>query len=148
MLIRKEYIWMAKDMEMLIANFDALEGTFLYYLHEEASFNEEAFWEYYNSVVSITSRTLNNAFDRTVAKAINYTYSRIIESFLWHLTENDGYLIENYPEEKIHLYVERLRYMVDGYFEGFVVAEDVFGDELKNPKETKNKLYLVLHGSP
>lgn len=80
---------MDTDLQLVLDNDEVKEGTFLYYLREEATFHEEAFWDYYNSVISVTKSTLNKPLDRVITKAVVSTHSKIIESFLWHLTKDD-----------------------------------------------------------
>lgn len=126
---------MDKDLEILFMNEKALEGSFLFYLHEKSSFQEGAFWDYYNSVISITSNKIKDELedDNATTKAIVYTHNEILKKFIHHLSPNDMYEIKNFPIDKLHLYNERLSYMLEGYFKGFVINEDLYDEDLKNP---------------
>lgn len=108
----------------------------MFYLHEKCYFHEDAFWDYYNSVISITRIKINSKLENesTITKAIVYTQKQILKQFIHHLSPNDLYEIEKFPSEKLHLFIERLGYMLEGYFNGFVINEDLFDDDLKNPK--------------
>jgi hypothetical protein len=125
---------MDKHLKTLMDNYEAKEGTLLHFLHEKATFNESSFWDYYNSVISITKEMMGKPLNREITTAIVSTHSSILQSFLWHLTENDYYEITDYPYEHITLYVERLDFMIDGYLKGYIMSEKSFGEELKNPK--------------
>lgn len=118
------------DFQTLFDNNSSKEGTFIYYLREEAVFNEQAFWAFYNSVISITKRKLRGEIiDDKTNIAVILTHKRIIESFVWHLTEKDVYRITNYPTDTIQLFMERLNYLIDGYLKGYIIEEDRFGEE-------------------
>lgn len=122
------------DFQTLFDNNAGKEGAFIYYLHEEAVFNEQAFWDFYNSVISITKRNLRGEIiDDKTNIAVILTHKRIIEYFVWHLSENDAYRITNYPTDTIQLFMERLNYLIDGYLKGYIIEEDRFEEELKNP---------------
>lgn len=34
--------------EILENNYNGVEGSFTYFLHEESKFDKDSFWEYYN----------------------------------------------------------------------------------------------------
>lgn len=118
---------------MLDNNFYSVEGSFIYYLHEEAKFNKDSFWEYYNSLRDLAKQSIDVGLDRDIATKINFTYRYVLESFLYHFDPIDIYRIKNFPRKKYNLYLERLRFVVDGYFAGYVTDEKSFGSVLKNP---------------
>jgi hypothetical protein len=129
--------------KVLNYNYDSVEGSFIYYLHEESTFNKESFWEYYNCIRDITRQAIINGIDRDISRKINFTYRYVLECILYHFDPNDFYRIKRFPRVKYNLYLERLRYVVDGYYSGKLYDESLFGSELKNPiydvKSNKNK---------
>ena len=129
-----------QDIQILFDNYECKEGTFIYYLHEDALFNVQAFWDYYNSITSVIKRGIGNKLDENITVAVVFTYKHIVESFLWHSTPNDGYVIKGYPSDKMSLYMERLHFLIDGYFKGYVLDEDSFDDDLVNPGSKFDKV--------
>ncbi|WP_449623144.1 hypothetical protein [Robertmurraya sp. Marseille-Q9965] len=126
---------MKKSIEILLKNEKAAEGTFLFYLHEKSEFNENAFWDYYNSVINITRKIINKEFEKEIVttKAIVFTHSEILKKFIYHLSPKDLYEMKDFPTEKLHLYNERLNDMLLGYFEGFIINEELYDEDFKNP---------------
>lgn len=124
---------MDTDLQTLYDNQKGVAGTFLYYLHEKHDFNEKAFWAYYNCVISITQKS-DKKLDNNISKAVVFTHSQILNHIIQHLSDNDLYEMINYPYDKIHLYIERLNTMIDGYFGGYIINESLFDEDLKNPK--------------
>jgi hypothetical protein len=62
-------------------------------------------------------------------------YKRVMECFMYYHNENDAYKISNFPPiDKALYYHERLSFMIEGYFNNFVMSENQFGSEIKNPK--------------
>lgn len=119
--------------EILNNNYDSVEGSFVYYLHEESSFDKDSFWKYYNCIRELAKQAIENGIDRDISRKINFTYRYILESFLYHFAPADFYRIKKFPRKKYNLYLERLRFVVEGYFSGYVIEEKEFGSELKNP---------------
>lgn len=119
--------------QILFNNYQCGEGSFIYYLHEESTFDEQSFWKYYNSIVQIIKIKIGMPKNEKITTALVLTHTKIMEYFLWHLAENDMYVMKNYPTNTIQLYVERLFLLIDGYLKGYVIDETILGDELKNP---------------
>ena len=119
--------------KILDNNYDSGEGSFFYYLHEESSFDKDSFWEYYNCIRDLAQQAITIGIDRDTSKKINFTYRYILESFLCHFAPNDIYRIKKFPRKKYNLYLERLNFAVDGYFSGYLVEENTFGNEIRNP---------------
>ncbi len=68
-----------RDLQILFNNYDCKEGTFIHYLHEKATFNEQAFWDYYNSIISITRKKLQGELidtNTTIAIVLTKSSSR------------------------------------------------------------------------
>lgn len=114
-----------RDLQILFNNYDCKEGSFIHYLHEKATFNEQAFGDYYNSILSITKKKLQGELiDTNTTIAIVLTHKTILESFIWHLTEKDIYQITDYPMERINYFMEQLNYLIDGYLKGYIIEDD------------------------
>jgi hypothetical protein len=120
--------------QILFNNYEIKEGSFIYSLSEEAFFNEEYFWDYYNTVIEIVKDKLNKPLDKELTKIVHWTYKRVTDCFLWHLDNNDQYSMRNFPINNFIYFKERLDFMIDGYFGDFVMSETQFGDSIKNPQ--------------
>jgi len=125
---------MTKTYKVLDDNYDLKEGSFIYSLTEKAVFDEKLFWEYYNVAIDIVRDTLNHELDKELTKRMFEIYKRITECFLYHHDDNDLYEISNFPVDKAPYYLERLSFMIEGYFNDFVISEKQFGSEIINPK--------------
>ena len=68
------------------------------------------------------SRIFNHTSYNPARYVLSILSSKIIESFLWHLTKDDVFEIGEYPNDNTPLLVERLRFMIDGYLRGYVMA--------------------------
>jgi len=120
-----------KISKILSDNYNCVDGSFVYYLHEMSKFNETAFWDYYNSLVELTQTTKNKgSLDREILHFVCRTYNYILTSFMWHFSPQDLYSISNLPDE-ITPYIERLEFAFDGFIRGILFDEEIF--ELKNP---------------
>jgi hypothetical protein len=125
--------------EILKSNYEGIEGSFIYYLHEECKFNESAFWDYYNSIVDITNITLNqNILDKQQSLMLSKTYAFIMRSLLWHFHPKDQYEVIDVPQNDLHLYIERLEIAYLGYFKGEAFDEELHDVDLINPRYKNN----------
>jgi hypothetical protein len=132
---------MKNNIEILISNYKAEEGSFIYTLHEKNYFDKDLFWSYYNCILNITESTLDKPIDKEISKMIFHTYDYFLKSIIWHLSPNDLSKIENLPLEEIYLYIERLSIRIkNGYFEKRHINEDIFNDELVNPYYKQDKI--------
>lgn len=59
------------------------------------------------------------------------TYGELFKSMIFHLSENDGYFIENFPVENMEDYIIRIDDLVQAYFGEYEFDEKLFDDELK-----------------
>lgn len=114
---------MDKALKILKDNAEGIKGSFIYFLHEQDMFNEEAFYNYLNSINEITNKTSNKPLDREVTFMIIKTYSYILRSFIYHLAPSDLLRIKNYPEDKYFDYIEELKNTVDNYIQGAKLEE-------------------------
>ncbi|WP_141505671.1 Imm41 family immunity protein [Paenibacillus luteus] len=127
-----------KAVEVLKSNYEGTENSFIYFLHEQNNFNQEAFWDYFNCIVDITDETSNqNNLNRDLSQMVSKTYTFIMRSLLWHFHPKDLYMVENIPEKNLHLYIERLEFAYLGYFTGKVFKEELYDEDLINPKYKK-----------
>ncbi|UFJ41236.1 immunity 41 family protein [Brevibacillus humidisoli] len=131
---------MKKERDVLMNNFYCVENTFLYKLSEASTFDWPLFWDYYNSVREIIKQTLDQPLDRDIARAISFTHAKILEHFIWEYCDNSVGETKHFPFHTLHDVIERLGYMVDGYFQGYLIDEHHFGDELQNPIISENEM--------
>lgn len=120
--------------EILENNYNGVEGSFTYFLHEESKFDKDSFWEYYNCINDLAREGIENGIDRDISKKIIFTYRFILESFIYHFAPKDLYKIKKFPKNKYTSYLERLKFVVDGYFSGYVIDESKLTSDLKNRK--------------
>ena len=83
----------AKDI--LEDNVDAKNKSFLYYLRNEASFNNNAFKKLYASIRVLADDEVG--ISRT-AQQIAYVYGQVLKCLLFHFDKNDDFKISNLPE--------------------------------------------------
>ncbi|WP_342438315.1 Imm41 family immunity protein [Paenibacillus sp. FSL L8-0436] len=133
---------MESELQVLMNNYHCLDNTFIHKLSEESLFDFSLFWEYYNSVREVIKGTLDKPLTREISRAISYTHSKILEHIIWEYSDNDLGQITNFPFDKQHLIIERLGFMVDGYFQGYLIDESNFGEELQNPTLSKEKVEI------
>ncbi len=72
---------MTSQLQILIDNINGVKGSFVYFLHEheEDTFNERAFWDYYNSIINITKRTKGKTLDKKITGMMFDTYNYILK---------------------------------------------------------------------
>jgi hypothetical protein len=120
------------DLKILIDNYKCKEGSFIYYLHEEATFNEEAFKKYLSFLFKLSKKGDNQ--NKEVTSMIVYTYGYTLRSLIYHFHKYDCYEIKNYPGESIvNDYVETMR---------IIIEECYFNGKEIDPKMLDVELYL------
>ncbi|HIW35180.1 MAG TPA: immunity 41 family protein [Candidatus Paenibacillus intestinavium] len=124
---------MENELQVLMNNYNGTDNTFIHKLNEESIFEFPLFWEYYNSVRVVIKETLDKPLDREISRAISYTHAKILEHIIWEYSDNNLGQIKNFPFVKLHLIMERLSFLVDGYFQGYLIDESNFDEELQNP---------------
>lgn len=80
--------------QVLNDNYRAENNSFLYYLHEESSFNEEA---YSCLCECITELKLHHIKDECSMMKINFIYSQILKHIIYHFDPDDSSMIEQLP---------------------------------------------------
>ncbi|WP_144555863.1 Imm41 family immunity protein [Bacillus sp. X1(2014)] len=119
--------------DIINQNYVLEEGIFLHSLAEEWIFNEGLFWEYSNSVITLTKNNLDKEYDLKAVRKVVWTHNKIIKCFLFHHSKNDHYEMDNFPNETEHLFLERLDFIIDGFLGKYTFSEKAFGDEIRNP---------------
>ncbi|MBN2712533.1 MAG: hypothetical protein JXR97_08910 [Planctomycetes bacterium] len=123
---------MINGTSILKENSQAQAGSFLYYLHEESCFHEKSFWDYYNSLIKIANYAeKNNSINPDVAVDIQKTFTAIMKFFIWHLHSKDSYVMNNFPDEALSSYIDRLETAVNACLTCTSVDESFFDDGLK-----------------
>ena len=106
------------DIEKAIAvledNDKAIENSFLYDLHEQCQFNEQAYWEYYESLI-VLGENKKQIETIEIIKKIVHTHTYILSSFIYHFDKKDMYEMKNIP---VHYtdYLERLNTAFEVFF--------------------------------
>ncbi|MFE6078841.1 hypothetical protein ACFVQB_30785 [Paenibacillus sp. NPDC057886] len=134
---------MEQSLQELLRNARAEENTFLYMLHEEARFDQTLFWKYVNSIMELTRFTADQPLDREMASAVSFTYSKIMEHLQWHHSDRDVYEIQQFPYEYENLIVDRLGRVVDGFFKGIVLEEELFDSRLSRREVEGTYLFMA-----
>lgn len=57
-----------ESRKILDNNYNSVEGSFVYYLHEESSFDKDSFWEYYNCISDLSQQAITIGIDRDTSK--------------------------------------------------------------------------------
>jgi hypothetical protein len=115
-------------------NANCREGSLVEAMSQCNVFSKEAFWDYYNALVTLTAaQKKGRPLRRKEAQAVFISYSMILQLFIFHLSPKDLCRIKRFPLAKLHLYMERLHLAAQGYFWAHVFEEDLFDRELKNP---------------
>ncbi len=111
-------IFMNNDiLQTLINNDNCEEGSFIYCLHEEATFNEELLKDYLRCILKISEQNNIDKVDTKIIKMVVKTYGYILRSFLFHNHKNDCYEILNYPSESIiNDYINTMSLIVEDCF--------------------------------
>jgi hypothetical protein len=130
------------DLRIIYENNEGTNNSLVYFLDQENSFNEQAFWQLYNSIVGLIEKPESDVVNREFARILCRIHAHILNCFIQHLLPGEaaGSKIVDLPLEKIESYIERFEYAVDGYFTGLVVDEKQLEqvDGLHNPKLNGN----------
>ncbi|MGL5674913.1 MAG: hypothetical protein ACRDDX_00700 [Cellulosilyticaceae bacterium] len=119
--------------DVLQRNYRGEEGSFVYYLHEEAQFNKESFWEYYDCICELGKKCHGEKFKQQIVTEVNYTYAFILKSILYHFAPNDVYRIKYFPRINYNYYIERLDLAIEAFFKDLDIDTVDFGDYIKRP---------------
>lgn len=92
--------------QILEDNATEKEGSFLYYLHEESSFDRELFHQLYDCIRATAEDGVRIS---GTARQIVHIYGQTLKCFMYHFDKNDSYKIANMPENynKIIEYLEK-----------------------------------------
>lgn len=82
--------------EILDANFEIKEGSFLYYLQNKQTFRKEAFRELYESIKQLSDE---NVGITDTARKINFVYGQVLKCFMYHFDVADAYKIAKLPPQ-------------------------------------------------
>lgn len=109
-----EGVLMMDALKVLLANFEAEDDSFLYHLHEECCFHEEAFSELCGSISSLCRARLR---DNVVSGQIAFIYGQVLRHIIYHFDPNDLSRISNLPRD-YNGKLEDLEYWIAKYFAG------------------------------
>lgn len=118
-------------------NNNSVNDSFVYFLDQENSFSERAFWQLYNSIIGLTEKPHSSEVDREFARILCRVQAHILHAIIQHFLPDASAAsnIHNLPLEAIEAYMERLEYAIDSYFTGLTVNEKQLeqADGLRNP---------------
>ena len=98
--------------QIIDANFEKNNGSFLYFLQEKSLFNKEAFHQLFDAIRAVAEDDVE--IGRSAQK-IAFIYGSILKCLLYHFDKNDTYKITNLPENYNKM-VEVLDKSVEYYF--------------------------------
>lgn len=88
-------------------NNQAINHSFIDYLHERGQFNEQAFWEYHDCLVTF-SKKKESMHKKDIVNKIIHTHTYVLMSFIYHFNKNGQYQIENIQEE-YYTYLDKIK---------------------------------------
>ena len=104
---RMKEVLIIEELKVLHDNFEAEDHSFLYYLHEETSFHENAFSELCSCISSLRD---TRPHDKVVSAQICFIYGQILRHIIYHFDPDDLSRISNLPSnynEKLEI-LERI----------------------------------------
>ena len=118
---------------ILKRNYKCEEGSFIYYLYEEAKFDRKSFWEYYDCICELGKKSHSEKFEQQMLVEVTHTYEFILKCILYHFAPNDIYRIKFFPRSKYNYYIERLDFAVEAFFKDLDISKVNFGSFIKRP---------------
>jgi hypothetical protein len=95
--------WWEALNDVVAKNIKAAENTFIFFLHENSSFDVPLFHEYIESVKSIS---VDNTDKKGIIEVIE-TNGYIIRCALYHFLADDMFIMKNFPEN-MGEYIEQI----------------------------------------
>lgn len=114
-----------KALEILNSNYDVLEGSMLYCLHEECVFDKAAFWEIYDAIIILAGREFEKSQEHDITMKICICYNRILKEIISHFDNNDAVVLDGFPNN-YYDYIDRLDAAIEAFFTGRFADESVF----------------------
>lgn len=112
--------------EITDRNYNCLEKSLIYSLHEKSKFSEKRFWEFYGSVMRLAEDAKENGRSAETAMKITWVYQHILKEFIYHFDRKDLSVLKKFPKN-YNDYIERLDYAMDAYFRGTFINDELFG---------------------
>lgn len=106
-------------------NYDCLENSLIYDLHERSEFSKKRFWDYYDGVIVLARAAESGGRDIEAAMKITCIYQRILKEFIYHFDKKDLSVLKKFPK-KYNGYIERLDGAMDAYFRGVFTDDSLF----------------------
>ncbi len=122
---------------VLEKNSDGLKGSLMWEICENETFSEDAFWEFYDCVITLVKDAVDNDNrDFETAEKITNVYEWFLTELIFYFNPNDTLEIKNFPNSphwyEYTYYLERLDDAVKGYFRKALPDETLY--ELQRPK--------------
>lgn len=105
-----------RAIKILNDNNNSSGNSFLDYLHEQCQFNEGAFKEYCECLITI-GKDKNYTQDKEIIDMIVHLQTYILCAFIHHFDTNDLYEIQNIPNN-YNDYLEELNFIFRSFFNG------------------------------
>ena len=125
---------MEADLQVIQDNDAGTNGSFIYFLHREDSFDAPAFWRLYDGLVAVAAKRSPGDVSPAFARSLHRVHGQILSCFIRHLTGEE--VLDGFPEHGVlEQYMERLEMAMDGCFTGVVMDERTWSTihQLKNP---------------
>lgn len=82
--------------EILDANVEIKEGSFLHYLQNKQVFHKESFRKLYESIKQLSDEDVGIT---DTARKINFVYGKVLKCFMYHFDVEDAYKISKLPPQ-------------------------------------------------
>lgn len=89
-----------RALEILYDNEESENASFLDYLHERSQFNVASFWEYHDSLLTL-SKYKNMVENVEVLDKVIHTYTYALCCFIFHFDSDDAYVMKDLPTDYI-----------------------------------------------
>ena len=112
---------------VLHKNANCSENSLVYSLYKRGRFSRKRFWEFYDCVITLAKDALKNGRDINTAEKITKVYQWVLKEIIYHFDKKNGFTaLKKFPNKKYHVYLERLDYAVNAYFNGKFFDEKIF----------------------
>ncbi|MER2996531.1 Imm41 family immunity protein [Pontibacter populi] len=114
-----------EEAKKIIEDNAATENeSFLDFIHERWTFNEVAFWKYYNSIKLLAFELRN---EESLSRDLTYKIIKSNQYYLLligcHFDKNDLFEIKNLPDNYTQ-FSERLRIAIDAFLTGSPINDE------------------------
>lgn len=131
-----EYIAMTIEdaIQILKKNENALDNSFMFFLHEHSVFDSVLFWDLYNALM-IVGHSTQQLVKEESQKSAFWIYRSILFNIIYHFDPIDGAKkIKHFPDSNLALYLEVIEWVFNPIIQGAKANDWRQQFELLNPK--------------